>query len=237
MTENMDNGNFDNAPPVDVAQYDQSIRLFCGAYDEIFKLAHCCLRASLPTEAEVLVVGAGSGTDILEFAPANPQWSFCGVDPSANMLSLAKSKISEKNLSNEIQLVQGYVDDLDEEKTFDAATSILVMHFLEDDGSKLEYLKSISQRLKPGAPLVIVDGCGDRESITFQNTLNAWKQYPILHGVEPEAVENAFKDVILQKVRFVPGSRMLELFDQAGLTNPFKFYSGFLYSGWTIYKQ
>jgi tRNA (cmo5U34)-methyltransferase len=76
------------------------------------------------------------------------------------MLSLAGKKTSEMNIKNKINLVRGYVDDLEDTERFDGATCILVMHFLRDDGSKLGLLQNISRRLKPGAPLVLVDGSG-----------------------------------------------------------------------------
>jgi tRNA (cmo5U34)-methyltransferase len=225
-------GNFDKAPPVSVVEYDKKIRLFCGAYEEIFKLSLCCLRASIPQHARVLVVGAGTGMEIIEFAPLNPNWSFYGVDPSVDMLSLAQKKISEKKVSNVVHLQKGYVDDLNDEEVFDGATCILVMHFLKDDGAKLGLLKSVHQHLKPGAPLVLVDGCGEPGNIAFDETMKAWKQYPILHGVDPEIVENA----IMKMVNFVPESRILKLLEEAGFFNMFKYYSGFLYSGWTVYR-
>ena len=113
MTGKSRDGNFDKTPPVGVEEYDSAIRSFCGAYEEIFKLSYCCLKASLPKRARVLVVGAGTGMEITEFAPLSPDWSFHGVDPSAKMLSLARKKISEKKIRNKIRLMQGYVDDLD----------------------------------------------------------------------------------------------------------------------------
>jgi tRNA (cmo5U34)-methyltransferase len=154
MANTCKDGNFDEKPPVNVEEYDKSIRLFCGAYEEMFKLTHCYLRAILPKQARILVVGAGTGMEISEFAPLNPGWSFCGVDPSANMLALARKKICEKNMACEIELIKGYVDDLKDEEVFDAATCILVMHFLKDDGTKLALLESICKRLKSGAPFV-----------------------------------------------------------------------------------
>lgn len=93
MTVTSKAGNFDEQPPVKIEEYDKSIRQYCGAYEEMFKLSHCCLRARLPEHAKVLVVGAGTGMEISEFAPLNPGWSFCGVDPSADMLlALARKK-------------------------------------------------------------------------------------------------------------------------------------------------
>ena len=180
MTYTPKAGNFDEKPPVKIEEYDKSIRLFCGAYEEMFKLSHCCLRARLPKHAKVLVVGAGTGMEISEFAPLNPGWSFCGVDPSADMLALARKKIFEKNLTSEIELRKGYVDDLKDEEVFDGATCILVMHFLKDDGTKLALLESICKRLKRGAPFVLIDGFGEPGSMDFEEIKMAWKHYPII---------------------------------------------------------
>ena len=237
MTGKSRDGNFDEAPPVGVEEYDKAIRSFCGAYEEIFKLAYCCLKAGLPKRAKILVVGAGTGMEITEFGPLSPGWSFHGVDPSANMLSLAEKKISEKKVRNKIRLVQGYVDNLEDKEKFDGATCILVMHFLKDDGAKLDLLKSINHRLKTDAPLVLVDGCGRPGSRTFKKNLEVWKQYPIIHGLKPDFIEKAFQKTVLKMVKFVPESRILELLKEASFENIFKFYTGFLYSGWTAYKK
>lgn len=236
MTSESADGNFDRKPPVSVGKYDSSIRLFCGAYDEIFKLSNCCLSAVLSPNASILIVGAGTGMEILEFASMHPGWSFCGVDPSGDMLSLAQKKITDKKLLNNMSLIKGYVDDLNTKEVFDGATCILVMHFLKDDGTKLNLLKSIHRHLKPGAPLVLVDGCGNPGSMEFEDTLKAWQQYPIMHGQEIETVEKAFNQTILKLLQFVPEPRILELLTQAGFTRVYKFYSGFLYSGWTAYR-
>jgi len=236
MTFRSQAGNFDEKPPVKTEKYDKSIRLFCGAYEEMFKLSHCCLRARLPKHAKVLVVGAGTGMEICEFSPLNPGWSFCGVDPSANMLALARKKILEKNLTSEIDLRKGYVDDLKDEEVFDGATCILVMHFLKDDGAKLALLESICKRLKHGAPFVLIDGFGEPGSMDFEEIKMAWKHYPIISGVPGETVENAFNEVIMKMIQFVPESRILELLEMAGFTRVFRYYSGFLYGGWMGYK-
>jgi hypothetical protein len=64
----------------------------------------------------------------------------------------------------------------------------------------------------------------------------AWKQYPMLHGVSSETVEEAFNERIMKMIQFVPESRVLELLRTAGFTGVFKYYSGFLYGGWMGYK-
>jgi tRNA (cmo5U34)-methyltransferase len=236
MTLTSQAGNFDEKPPTKVEEYDKSIRLFCGAYEEMFKLSHCCLRTRLPKHAKVLVVGAGTGMEISEFAPLNPDWSFCGIDPSADMLAIARKKIFAMNLSSKIELIKGYVNDLKDEAVFDGATCILVMHFLKDDGAKLALLESICKRLKHGAPFVLIDGFGEPSSMDFEEIRIAWKHYPIIKGVPSETVENAFNEVIMKMIQFVPESRILELLKNAGFTRVFKYYSGFSYGGWMGYK-
>jgi SAM-dependent methyltransferase len=42
-------------------------------------------------------------------------------------------------------------------KTFDAATAFLIMNFVPDDGRRLETLREIHARLKPGARFLMID--------------------------------------------------------------------------------
>lgn len=111
------------------------------------------------------------------------------------------------------------------------------MHFLKDDGIKLKLLESICKRLKHGAPFVLIDGFGEPDSMDFEEIKMAWKHYPIISGVPGETVENAFNEVIMKMIQFVPESRILELLGKAGFTRVFKYYSGFFYGGWMGYKE
>jgi tRNA (cmo5U34)-methyltransferase len=107
---------------------------------------------------------------------------------------------------------------------------------LKDDGSKLKLIESIARRLKRGAFLLLIDGFGEPGSREFEEIKASWKQYPVINGESGETVENAFRDVIMKMVHFVPESRILELLETAGFKEMFKYYTGFLYSGWVGYK-
>jgi tRNA (cmo5U34)-methyltransferase len=229
--------NFDSNPPIGVSQYDESIRLFTAAYEPMFAMAYAFLRSMLPEDAEVLVVGAGTGMEICTFGLNSPRWKFTGVDPSAEMLSIAKKNIDANGLSNPVSLFNGYAHDLPGSGLFDAATCILVMHFLPDDGSKLDLLKSIGQHLKSGSPLILIDGFGARNSDEFERTVLAWKTFVKTRVGDPKMVDGGFSGQILKRLQFVPEERIEELLGEAGFGKPSRFFTGFLYGGWVTIKK
>ncbi|CAJ37298.1 class I SAM-dependent methyltransferase [Methanocella arvoryzae] len=229
--------NFDHNPPVAHNQYDDSIRLFTAAYEPLFDMAHASLRSIAGETAGILIVGAGTGMEICTFGQKSSGWHFTGVDPSAEMLAISGKKIAEKGLSERVELVNGYCDDLPESCLYDGATCILVMHFLPDDGSKLRLLQSISRHLKRGAPLILVDDTGEPKSEEFWRTVDAWRTYVKTKGADPKLVDEGFSGQILKRLHFVPEGRIYELLDQAGFEKPSRFFTAFLYCGWVAVKN
>ena len=229
--------NFDRNPPVAHNQYDDSIRLFTAAYEPLFDMAHASLRSMVGENADLLIVGAGTGMEICTFGQKCENWHFTGIDPSADMLAIARQKIAEQGLSGRVELVNGYTDDLPAGRLYDGATCVLVMHFLPDDGSKLRLLKSISQHLKSGAPFVLVDDFGDLNSAEFWRTVDAWRTYVKAKGADPKLVDEGFSGQILKRLHFVPESRIMELLDEAGFEKPSRFFTAFLYCGWVAVKK
>ena len=77
------------------------------------------------------------------------------------MIAQARKKLQEyKNVT----LIEGLVSDLNQSQKFGAATLLLVLHFMEDDGTKLNLLKSIAERLENNAPLVLLDITGTKKT-------------------------------------------------------------------------
>lgn len=71
------------------------------------RMAALLLAESTPPTGRVLVVGAGGGMELGHFAESNPSWHFDGVDPSAEMLNLAKTSLGP--LALRVQLHHGFV--------------------------------------------------------------------------------------------------------------------------------
>lgn len=58
------------------------------------------LRGLVRSDGQLLIVGAGTGAEILEFGKTNPDWRFLGVDPAQAMLDVAKEKIEDYLFKN-----------------------------------------------------------------------------------------------------------------------------------------
>src|SRR5690606_12425054 len=99
----------------------------------------------------IALLGAGGGLELKAFADARPGWRFEGVDPSADMLALARTIAA--NHMGRIDLRQGFITDASD-RPFDAASAILTFHFIPVE-QRLETLRQIRKRLKPGAPLIL----------------------------------------------------------------------------------
>lgn len=127
----------------------------------------------------------------------------------------------------------GFTDELPESELYDAATLILVMHFLPDDGTKLALLQSIAKRLKQGAAFILADLHGDKDSKRFQYFMAAWRLYQ-LNNVGVSSVEDYQENFQhrVKAIQFVPGARIIELLQTAGFNDIEQFSSAYLLGGW-----
>lgn len=80
-----------------------------------------------PVQARVLVLGAGGGMELKALADENSDWSFCGIDPSADMLRVAEQTVGPH--LPRVHLQQGYIGAAPE-GPFDAAVCLLTLHFV-----------------------------------------------------------------------------------------------------------
>lgn len=215
-------------------EYDDAAHQIIPAYHAIYELTHHLLRDRLDTVARVLVAGAGTGKEIIGWSQHNPRWLFTGFDPAQPMLSIAKEKIAAASMADRISLVQGLIDDVTETH-FDAATSILTMHFLPDDGTKLNFLNGIADRLKSGATFVLVDLEGQIGSNEYRTLSAAWMDQQMFKRGETDRIRKEF-EIRESEVHFVPQQRIESLLVQAGFSNIHKFFKAYLFGGYVASK-
>jgi tRNA (cmo5U34)-methyltransferase len=217
----------------DLEDYPRLVEQFIPGRRAIFAIVEASF-IELLTEgaAIILVVGAGGGEEILRLGQDNPQWSFVGVDTYQPMVDLALRRLEGTPVGARSHVHAKAIASLDE-KDFDAATCILTAHFVPDDGTKLAFFKAIRARLKPGAPLAIVDGVGVTADPKTELLRRIWKRHAIRNGAAPEVAESNAQN--LEKVAVVSGERQEELLTSAGFKDLVPIFRGLAIKGWLAF--
>ena len=179
---------------------------------------------------ELLVVGCGTGNEIERFVKAPEHWTITGIDPSPEMIKQANDKF--QNHDN-VKLFTGLVSELEIEKKYSVATLLLVLHFLDDNGNKLNLLKDIADRLVSGAAFVMLDITGDKNQIK-QNLKVLRHLLP--DGLDAEQINNRLSR-IENELFAVSEERLSELLQEAGFEKPLRFFQSSIYMGWLTKKK
>jgi len=188
------------------------------------------LAERVPEAGRVLVLGAGGGLELETLAEAQSGWQFVGVDPSPDMLDIAR-KTAAAHLGR-IDLVQGTVD-VAPEGPFDAATCLLTFHFIPRD-QRPETLRQIRRRLKPGAPFVLA-----HISITANEPdRSAWLGRHVAFGanapLDPAQIEKS-REMMATRLTILPPEEEEAMLAEAGFSGISLFYAAFSCRGWVAY--
>ncbi|MFA7420420.1 MAG: methyltransferase [Melioribacteraceae bacterium] len=218
-----------------VAHYDDLARKVVFGYDQLFIMALSLLAEKQNETANVLIVGCGTGMELITFGNHMTNWKLTGVDPSEEMIKISRAKINDYGLSNRVTLHHGFIESLLEAKEYDAATLIFVLRFIPDDRRKLLLFQNIAKRLRSGAKLIIVDQYGDPSIDGFQYMSKAWKNFMKLGGTPTELVNKIMVQAIEQN--FVTERELQNLLLEAGFEKITRFYNSFVHGGWVVQKK
>lgn len=180
----------------------------------------------------VLVVGAGGGLELKVFAEQQPHWHFVGVDPSAEMLALAKVTLGTH--ASRVKFHEGYIDTAPE-GPFDAATCLLTLHFVPAE-ERLWTLTEIHRRLRPGAPLIVAHHSFPQGKDEKARWLDRFAAFAVASGIPLSTARSAVEG-ISTKLRVLSPEQDEALLLEAGFGSVELFFSGFTFKGWIAYKQ
>ncbi|MDW0111083.1 class I SAM-dependent methyltransferase [Sporosarcina aquimarina] len=212
-------------------EYDRGIRRTLPTYDGLVRLTTTALRMETDENANVLVIGAGGGNELVEFSKLNPEWTFTAADPSEPMLAEARAKVEAQIESERVKFVAGSARDVPSDHQFDAASCLLVLHFIEDEEAKVELLWEIRKRLKPGAPFVLASMVGDREDPSFEELFKLWRHSWVDRSSLSEA-QVLEMEKIVRALSFVPLGTIVELLREAGFVRITQFFQTTFFSAW-----
>ncbi|QKO40296.1 class I SAM-dependent methyltransferase [Serratia marcescens] len=143
-------------PDAAAADYDRRILTLVPGYQFAQALLTATLAQTLPNDATLLLAGCGTGSELEALAAANASWRFSAVEPSAGMLAAARAKAEAADYAQRVSFQPTLLQQAPQTR-HDAAVCSLVLHFIADDGAKLEFLQQLAQRLSPVAPLLLFD--------------------------------------------------------------------------------
>jgi tRNA (cmo5U34)-methyltransferase len=216
--------------------YDTRIRRMVPGYDVLHRLADTCIAADLGPEASVLMVGAGTGTEVLESGLRHPLWTLTAVEPAPDMSLIGRTAIETKGLSARVHWHEGPLDTLEAPEPFDAATLMLVLHFLSDKDEKSALLSGIADRLKPGAPFVIASYFGDPGATRTKKLYDLSQAWAVSNGMTPEDALNKL-DPNRRDMHVVSEERIKGLLRETGFIDVQRIYQGLLIGAWAARTQ
>lgn len=213
--------------PKHAAQYGDSPAKFMPGFYAVHQMAGVLIRESAPSDARVLVHGAGSGLELEAFAKENHGWSFVGVDPAQPMLEQARLRLGKFN--ERIALHHGYIEDAPA-GPFDAATSLLTLHFL-NAAERQDTVSEIVRRLKPGSPVVVAHCSFPQDFEEREVWLARHRAFTIASGVSVESAEKGRQE-IAENLELLDPETDEKILRDAGLSDVAMFYAAFTWRGW-----
>lgn len=213
-----------------VRRYAQGPCAFVPAYAHMQRMAAQLIRENIGSAGKVLVLGAGGGLELEAFATRCPLWTYVGVDPAGEMLKAATERMLLAGADGRVDWHHGYIFDAPA-GPFDAATCLLTLHFVPDDGAKERTLAEVRKRLKPGAPFVLVDLCIDLASPGAATALDRYRDFALESGADPEVVETTCGR-LENVLQMVSPARNEEILAASGFTGIELFYAGLSWRGW-----
>ncbi len=216
--------------PQSVASYAEGPARNVPGWADMLRMTDLLLTEHAPDDANVLVVGAGGGLELKRLAEAHAGWRFVGVDPSREMLELARATLGP--LAGRAQLHEGYVD-ATPEGPFDAATCLLVLHFVPLD-ERRRLLAEVRRRLRPGAPFVVVHLSFPQAADERPVWLGRYAAFIASSGVDPVKAR-AGADAVGSRLPILSPQDDEAMLRDAGFAGVQLFYAGLAFRGWVGY--
>jgi tRNA (cmo5U34)-methyltransferase len=211
------------------SSYDEANKILLPISENMHFLIRLILK-DLPEDARILCVGVGTGAEIFSLAEVHPQWSFVGVDPSPDMLEVCRQRLTETGIADRCQLIEGYVQDVEEGEQFDAVLSILVGHFVQKEERQAFY-QHMCARLKKGGCLVDTEISCDFDAKDFPQAMRNWGDVQILRGASEESIQK-LPEQLQNTLAVLPPTEIERMLTVCGIEVPVHFFQAFMIHGW-----
>lgn len=212
------------------AVYDERATKWSPMLDA-FPLLMRLVLAELPTNARILCVGLGTGSELINLAQAFPHWRFTAVEPAAAMLDICRQRAAACGITSRCTFHEGYLDSLPETDAFDAATCLLVSHFFVQPEEQRQFFQQIAARLRPNGYLVSSALAFDRSTSAYHSLLEVWARAQIYAEVPREEAEKS-RTAWERDVGILPPQEVASIIASSGFDTPVSFFQMLFIHAW-----
>lgn len=212
--------------PSDMVARDQ----FVPGYGTMLQMTTQLIAEHIGETGVVLVLGAGGGLEIEVFSASMPRWTYLAIDPNKGMLDAARERARRCGAMDKVVWIDGFVFNAPP-ALCDAGVCLLTLHFVTGEESKLDTLKALRARLRPSAPLVVVDLCMDKGASDYELRLDRYCRFALDSGADPELVAST-RERVRTVIDTLGASREDALIRDAGFRDVDLFYAGHSWRGW-----
>jgi tRNA (cmo5U34)-methyltransferase len=165
------------------------------------------------------------------FAETHPRWTFDAVDPAEAMLDLAANTLGP--FVERVRMHHGYIDQAPR-GPFDAATSLLTLHFLQPDDRR-DTAAQVRRRLRPGAPFIVMHmSFAQGDDAERQLWIKRHIDYLVANGIDPDDAHKA-REAISDGVPVLTPEHDCAILHDAGFSTVTQFFATFTFRGWVCY--
>ncbi len=198
--------------------------------DGLHRMAGMLLAETMPEDGRVLVLGAGGGMEIKALATMQAGWQFEGVDPSADMLALAREVTAP--FADRVFLREGTIEAASA-GPFDGAICLLTFHFIARE-ERARVLAALRARLKPGAPLVLAHISFSQDEPERMQWIARHAGYPDGKTAEGQRLQAA-EEAMTSRLIILPPEDDVAMLEAAEFERVTLFYAALSFRGWVAY--
>lgn len=214
--------------------YNRLATVSIAGREGLYRLCTAYFR-NLTNGAKILVIGCGTGEELITLAKALPLASFVAIDPAEPMLELCRRRLADEGLSGRIKLYNSTLDEFSSPLRFDAATAVLVSQHLSLDFKVQRFFQDIAAFLKPGGLLYSADlhiGTGqDRDAL-----MDLWYNNVVMSGIDSEMADGMLlkikTEICLRNEEVITG-----FIQHAGFEKTLMPFRSGLYGSWAACKS